>query len=166
MSFDIQTRALTPVALVSKRADPFKRLTPEHLRILSLFLQGRSRTEIANYLNIKPVRVGVVLRNQAIQVLIDEAANNVKSEIAALQGPALDVVRGAMGDGTEPAIQLRAADMALKMNHLYDEDHSKNVTAEDVVAKLIAKRREIHIQSDGPVNVSIIEEEKHATLSK
>ena len=147
-----------PVAITSRKMLPIKRLSPLHLRIITLFIQGKSRTEIAHYLNLKPARVGAVLRNPTAKKLLAAATADVHDEIAALQGPALDVVRERLEDPEEPALALRAADTVFRLNRLYDEGSSKMASAEDVVAKMIASRKAFRIQSDGPVNLTITEE--------
>jgi hypothetical protein len=149
MSMD--TGALLPISLLSKesKAKPFKRYTLRHKRMLALYLQGHSPTQIATAMGCVPATVSAVVNNPRSKEVIEEAISHYDLRLKALQGPAIDTLKYAM-EGEDMRCALEAAKVVLKSQGKMDRPPDMAAgTAEDVVQEIY------RIEGDGKIKVTI-----------
>ncbi len=128
--------ALLPSQLPTLKKAGFKRLKMKHRRIVGLHLQGCSNVEIETVLGHSSGYVSTVLHDPLVGALLESAYADYEMEIRALTPSALDAIRRNMESG-DGQVELRAADMALKMNGRYDAPEDKKQTAEDVIERIL-----------------------------
>lgn len=143
--------ALLPISLLGKesKAKPIKRYSIRHKRMLALYLQGHSPTQIATALGCAPSTVSAIVNNPRSKEVISEAISHYDMRLKALQGPAIDTLKDAM-EGEDMRCALEAAKIVLKSQGKMDPvPEAKTGTAEDVVQEIYK------IEGDGKVNITI-----------
>lgn len=141
---DIAKLVLQP-SIAGRKLRPIKRLTVKHRRMVALYCMGRTYGEIADILDCRPATVGAVIRNPAVQPLLDSAFTDAQRELRALVPLGNEVIRRRLQVG-----DLRAVDrlyMALNKS----TSGASETTAEDVVQRIIRLRH-------GDVEVTVGEE--------
>lgn len=147
----MNAEALLPVSLLGKesKAKPIKRYSLRHKRMLALYLQGHSPTQIANVLGCAPATVSAIVNNPRSKEVIAEAISHYDMRLKALQGPAIDTLKDAM-EGEDMRCALEAAKIILKSQGKMDPVvEGRAGTAEDVVQEIYK------IEGDGKVNITI-----------
>ena len=78
---------MLPISLAAKesKAKPIKRYTLRHKRMLALYLQGYSPTQIAANLGCAPATVSSVVNNPRSKEVIEEAISHYDMRLKALQ---------------------------------------------------------------------------------
>ena len=151
---------LLPISLVAKesKAKPIKRYTLRHKRMLALYLQGYSPTQIAANLGCAPATVSSVVNNPRSKDVIEEAISHYDMRLKALQGPAIDTLHSAM-EGEDMRCALEAAKVVLKSQGKTEPAAVMAAgTAEDVVQEIY------RIESDGPVSVTVGKQQTKKSL--
>ena len=148
---EISGEALLPISLLAKESDakPIKRYSIRHKRMLALYLQGYSPTQIAKSLGCSPSTVSAIVNNPRSKEVISEAISHYDMRLKALQGPAIDTLKYAM-EGEDTRCALEAAKIVLKSQGKMDpQPQQVTGTAEDVVQEIYK------IEGDGKVNITI-----------
>lgn len=121
----------------------FKRFKMKHRRIVALHLRGKSQTAIAAAVGCSPSLVSTTLRRPQAKAILAEAYAQYDAEARALFPLALDAIRRNIQSG-DGQTELKAADMALKINGKYEQAAESAVTAEDVIERVLER-----IDADG-----------------
>jgi predicted transcriptional regulator len=147
----LNTESLLPISLVAKEssAKPLKKYSIRHKRMLALYLQGHSPTQIATALGCAPSTVSAVVHNPRSKEVIESAISHYDLRLKALQGPAIDTLKDAM-EGEDMRCALEAAKIILKSQGKMDKPAEvMQGTAEDIVQEIYK------IEGDGKVNITI-----------
>jgi hypothetical protein len=123
---------------VVKKDAGFKRLKMKHRRIIALHLDGCSNVEIAVAMDANPAYISNVLNDPLVQKFLEDAYKDFDQEIKALTPGAIAAVRRNLDCG-EGKLELKAADMAFKVNHRYAEKDDARQTAEDVIERMVER---------------------------
>jgi len=147
----LNSEALLPISLLGKesKAKPIKKYSIRHKRMLALYLQGYSPTQIADSLGCAPATVSAIVNNPRSKEVISEAISHYDMRLKALQGPAIDTLKYAM-EGDDTRCALEAAKIVLKSQGKMDpQPEQVTGTAEDVVQEIYK------IEGDGKLNITI-----------
>jgi hypothetical protein len=147
----LNTDSLLPISLTIKEssAKPLKRYSIRHKRMLALYLQGHSPTQIATALGCAPSTVSAIVNNPRSKEVIEQAVSHYDLRLKALQGPAIDTLKYAM-EGEDMRCALEAAKIILKSQGKMDKPAEvMQGTAEDIVQEIYK------IEGDGKINITI-----------
>ena len=147
----LNNEALLPISLMGREsnAKPMKRYSLRHKRMLALYLQGHSPTQIAQSLGCAPSTVSAIVNNPRSKEVIAEAISHYDMRLKALQGPAIDTLQDAM-EGEDMRCALEAAKIILKSQGKMEPPIATDTgTAEDVVQEIYK------IEGDGKINITI-----------
>lgn len=135
-------------------ASKLKRLTFRHRKIIALHIQGFSGEQIAFYMNCTDASVSRILNDPLAREYIDAAAKDRESEIKALMGQAVNVVRdGLTKEGLDINTRLKAVDRYAKLRQSIDANNAP-ASAEDVIAKMLERINTLQITQS--VNVGTL----------
>lgn len=117
-------------------ARKLKKLSNRHLEIIARHLDAQSGERISAEMNITVITVSRVLNDPLCTDLLNRIFADRQSEIDALAGKAIDVVRdGLTGDYTLRE-KLTAVDKYAKLKDTIGKTEGSTETAEDVIAKM------------------------------
>ena len=117
-----------------------QKLSGKHLRIIQLHLTGMTGAAIAEEMGCTGSWVSTVLNDPLAKDVISRRFVDCDNEMLV---KSTQVVRAAMEDETDRALQLRAADMVWKARGRYDKRPDERVTAEDIVQRMLRVAKEI-----------------------
>lgn len=115
-----------------------KSLRHKHLCIIGMHLQGMSLEGVALRMRCTVSTVSRILNDPLAQAILKRIYTDRQSEVEALGGKAVDVVRQALiGDHTINT-KLRAVDKYAKIREVMLDKGRGSETAEDVIARMLA----------------------------
>lgn len=115
--------------------EAFRRLRMAHRRVLGLHLRGHTAENIAKVMALSEGTVRAVLRRDDAKRVLQSAYTE---RIAELLPRAVATVNRHLDSG-DGQVALRAADIALKLNGKYTEADQAQVTAEDVIERVLER---------------------------
>lgn len=139
----LATSSPSEASWASGAGQGLKRLGRKHREIIDLHVQGFSRAEISELLGVSRAMVSKTLRDPLAQNEITAALEDYRTELAALQGRAIQTVRDAMHDHQHIDTRLKGVDRFVKLHDTLGIGAKTNETAEDVVQRVL---RQINIQ--------------------
>ena len=111
-----------------------RKLAGPHYMCISLHLCGTKQIDIAQVLKRKLTWVSRTLLDPLAQAEIQRRSLMVDAELIALQSDAVDALRGALRNASEPNIQLRGVEILFKSQGRFQGSQAPAAfTAEDIV---------------------------------
>lgn len=128
-----------------------KKLSQKHKHIIALHLQGVSRFDIGSVCGCTPEYVSMVVKQPLAQEYLRqvEAHMDEQLRVAGIRGT--EVLLEKL-DSTDEEIQLKAARLALESQGKLKPSDSKQKSAEDVVASLLAHATTVIVGTNVQVN--------------
>jgi len=115
-----------------------KRLTHRHMQIIGMHLEGQSIEQVAYNNRVTISTVSRVLNDPLAQQLLKQVYSDKESEIQALAGKAIGVVRDALIGDHALSLKLRAVDRYVKVRETMLSKEKGPETAEDVIARMLS----------------------------
>jgi hypothetical protein len=132
----MSTSVIPIVTLPTVQKGTFKRLRMIHRRVIACHLTGFSNGEIDKQLGKADGYTSQVLNDPLAKSVLEAAYKDFDMEMRALIPSAIQTMRRGMASG-DTGVALKAADMALKANRYYDKRDGTEVTAEEVVERVL-----------------------------
>lgn len=110
-----------------------RKLSGKHYRIINYHLEGMKGQEIALMMGMSQGQISLILNDPLVKEVIAKRFVDLDNETFAR---ANQVVREKLED-KDPAIALRAADMAWRARGRYEKKSDDRPTAEDVVQRML-----------------------------
>ena len=120
-----------------QKPKPLNRLDTIDRQILLLHLQGKPATEVAEQLHVTTRRIRKVLQSQLGQMVIEDYFRFCDQEFASLYQLSVSAIREALDSKQPMETRLKAADKFLRAHGKYDSGAMKELTAEDVVRRIL-----------------------------
>ena len=131
--------AALPPSVDPDKVKPIKRLTVKHRRMIGLYLQGETYSEIAASLRCHPATVGAVMRNPTTEKLLERAYSECDERLKALAPLAVRAIRDSLKD-PDNKVKLQGVDRLFKATGRFRDDPMGRESAEDVVREIIKIR--------------------------
>lgn len=117
---------------------PFKRLKMKHRVVIAEHLRGRSNTAIAESLGVSPDYISYVLNNPTVKPVLERAYSDYEMELRALVPECIAAIRRNLRCGDAQG-ELRAAELGMKANRMFDSRDDSRQTAEDVIERILER---------------------------
>jgi len=142
-------------------AKPLAKLSPKHLDMLRLHLEGMKNCDIAVLHGCTDATVSLTLNDPRMVELKKQHKQNVSNEFDALYGGVVDTIRDGLQVTQPMNVRLKSADMFLKESPMRRTEESERDTAEDVVKRLLEISLNVNVNATGtqPVEGMTIEGE-------
>lgn len=115
-----------------------KKLRPKHKNVIALHLRGLSNRDVAFVTGLHEQYIGDILGDPLSHEVIQAYLSGIDHELAALAPKAVDALRSGL-DSDNNSIKLQAADRFFKVTGKYAQAESTGETAEDVLARALAR---------------------------
>jgi hypothetical protein len=132
-------------SLQTAKTASFRRLKVAHRRVIALHIRGIPSAEIDTILGRGQGYAGSVLRNPAVQPILDAIYRDYDNELRALYPLTIKRMRGILEEGSD-SDALRATELWHKIHGTMDRVKDERATAEDVIEQILEK-----IMPDGSV---------------
>lgn len=118
-----------------RRGAGIKKVKMRHRRVVALHLSGYENSAIDRLVGRGQGYAASVLREPKVREILHRAYEEFDLSLKALVPKAIITLSRNM-DCKDPAVEVRAATEALKVNGKYDEPQKKELTAEEVIEEL------------------------------
>ena len=128
-----------------------KELSPHHFRVINCWLEGNSPKQTAEICECTAASVWRIVNDPLAAPFLAEAYKSGQSEIDAMLGKNIDVIRDILEKGTDKD-KLGAVNTYAKLKTVVASETNPEESAEDLAAKIVAKAvasgvvRDINIQ--------------------
>lgn len=139
-------------------ARKMSQLKPRHYQIIKLHLEGKSNNEICKMAAkeggkpLRPATVSIVLNDPLSQEIIQALLKDKRSELEALQSPAIEAVRDSLQTTQSLSNRLKGVDRFIKLKEALVTDTDSEKGAEAIIADILGSVADIVRSATGNNN--------------
>lgn len=146
--------AANPAMATISTAKPkweLQKLSQKHKTIVALHSQGVNREEIGQVAGCTPQYVSMIVAQPLAQKYLAEVEAYQDSRMKALYGQSVEAIAKGLDSGDEE-VALKAARLQLEATGKMKGDRKETLSAEDVVAMVLAKATSVIVAQNVQVN--------------